>query len=344
MQEQGQKYKVAVLVNKDMFNRVLSQSINYLKSFAEVGDMTLLPEKIGEEYMKAAIKDADACITCWKTPKLTESILSEAPGLKLLAHSAGSIKAVTTDDVWNRGIRVTSAAPIIAIDVAETALALIITSLKRLWQYNGITAKGYWSDDKEVRDQIEKAKRLHDGVRIGIIGASHVGRNLIQMLKVFKVEVLLYDPYVNEQQAAELGVKKAALDELMSQCDAVSLHAPNIPQTYHMINKQNLALMRDGAVFVNTARGAIVDELALIDELKTGRLFACIDVTDPKKPAPDSPLRHLDNVILTPHIAGGHTFNGRQQQGSYVVSEVYNFLTEGKLKYEVTRDMVSYIA
>jgi phosphoglycerate dehydrogenase-like enzyme len=111
-----------------------------------------------------------------------------------------------------------------------------------------------------------------------------------------------------------------------------------------MINKDNLPLMKDGALFINTARGMLVDENALIGELKTGRIFACIDVTDPEPPPAGHPFRRLENVILTPHIAGGHTVNGRPLLGRNAINEIYNFFQKGLLNYEVRREMIDRMA
>jgi len=111
-----------------------------------------------------------------------------------------------------------------------------------------------------------------------------------------------------------------------------------------MLNSANLPLLQDGALFINTARGTLVEEPALIRELETGRIFACIDVADPEPPAIDHPFRTLDNVILTPHIAGGHTVNGRHKLGRNSIKEIYNYLTKGTLAYEVREEMLERMA
>ena len=139
---------------------------------------------------------------------------------------------------------------------------------------------------------------------IGIIGASRIGRRVIQLLKPFDFNVLLYDPFIHPREAAELGVESVSLENLMRLSDVVSVHAPALPSTIGMIDCNRLSLMREGTTLINTARGIIVDEMDLIDELCTGRINAIIDVTDPEVPEPTSPLYNLPNVFLTPHIAG----------------------------------------
>lgn len=346
MKETGSKVKISILLNKDMAHRIFHPNdLEFLRSFADIEDIETLPEKMTEEYMAKAVKGADGCITCWGTPKVTEAVLSQAPGLKILAHGAGTPKAVVTDGIWERNVKVFTAAPIIAIDVAETALGLIICSIKRIFKFNRMTHAGLWKkSNPEVDREEDKMLRLYRYLNIGIIGASHVGRNLIRFLKPFGADLLLYDPFVNEEQAEALGVKKVSLEELMSTSDVVTIHAPNLPSTNHMINRENLSLMKDGAVLINTARGAIVDEPALLEELKKGRIFACLDVTDPEPPSKENELRGLENVVLTPHISGGHTINGRYELGHYLVQELYSFFTKGVLQYEVKKEMMEFMA
>lgn len=338
--KKNEKYKVALLINKEMASRVIpKEEIAFLETWANFQDPQELPDTMTVDYMKERIKDADACITCWGTPCLEEQVLAEAPGLKLIAHAAGSVRPIVSNTVWERNIRVTSSAPIIATDVAETTLGLILVSLKRIWQHTTLTKSGQWY----VKEEVNQMKRLR-GLTVGVIGASHCGRNVINLLKPFGVSILLYDPLVMEKQAKELGTTKVTLECLMSESDVVTLHAPNLPENQQMINKDNLSLLKDGAVFINTARGALVDEEALISQLKTGRIFACIDVTDPEPPASDNLLRQMENVILTPHIAGGHTVNGRYEQGRFIIHQVHKLLTEDLLDYEVTKEMLEFIA
>jgi len=129
----------------------------------------------------------------------------------------------------------------------------------------------------------------------------------------------------------------------MSESDVVTIHAPSIPATDNMINKENLALMKDGAVLINTARGTIINEQDLIEELEKGRIFACIDVTNPEPPAPDNKLRFMDNVVLTPHIAGTVT-NGLKRIALHVCEELERLLNGKKMRTEVNLDDLSKMA
>jgi len=181
------------------------------------------------------------------------------------------------------------------------------------------------------------------GRTVGVVGASYVGRRVIERLHPFHVQVLVYDPYLDEQEASALGVRKVELDDLCANSDIVSLHAPRLPSTIKMIGARQLGLLRTGAVLINTAAGALVDEAAMIAELRAGRLRAVLDVTDPEPPAPDSELRRLPNVILTPHRAGV-TADTRLRLGATMVEELQRFFAGEPLRCEVQPNKIGRMA
>ena len=151
----------------------------------------------------------------------------------------------------------------------------------------------------------EDRRRVLRSIVVGgaVVGASLVGREVVKILKPFRCQIQLYDPYISAHDARELGVTCLPLDTLLATSDVVTLHAPANPDCHWLLNQNNLPLLPDGALLVNTARGMLIEEAALIRELRTGRIFACLDVTDPEPPAPDHPFRTLENVVLTPHYA-----------------------------------------
>jgi phosphoglycerate dehydrogenase-like enzyme len=177
---------------------------------------------------------------------------------------------------------------------------------------------------------------------IGVIGAGHVGRKVLEYLQHFQVkEILLYDPYWTAEQIAGLGAKAVPLHQLLRRSDVVTLHAPALPTTLHMLGGRELKLMKDDAVLINTSRGQNIDEQGLTAELEQGRLVAFLDVTDPEPPALDSRLRALPNVILTPHVAGG---GANARMGDYAVEELRRFFAGESPLYEVRRDMMKRMA
>lgn len=316
------KPKVVLLQNASLTEKIFTET--YLSDLRTVAEVVINPERSNptEEQAAKLLAGADACITSWGCPRMTETILDAAPNLRLIVHAAGTVKPIVSEAVWPRGITVTSGAPALAVGVAETTLGLTITSLKNIWELAQVTREGRWRGPES-----EKCRELYE-VTIGVVGASHVGRHYIKLLQNFEVDILVYDPVRTAEEIEALGATKVELEELLQRSDVVSVHAPSIPATNHMFRKETFALMKDDAIFINTARGSLVNEDDLIAELRKGRFWACIDVTDPEPPAVDSPLRSLPNVTLIPHIAGVVT-NGHFRIGRYAADEIIRF-TKGE--------------
>ncbi len=281
-------------------------------------------------------------ITGWDSPPITDAMLDAAPRVRAVIHAAGSVKPFIPASIWERGIRVATCADALGVGVAETTLGMIIAALKGFFFSSAITRAGGWQKELLARRDDFIVRELY-GVTIGIIGASRVGRHLIRLLKGFEVEVLLVDPHVDEKEAAQLGVEKVTLEALMRRSDVVSLHAPALESTRGMLGKREFGLMRDGAIFINTARGMMVDEAALGRELESGRLFAFLDVTSPEPPAADHPFRHLPNVVLTPHLAGALN-NGCQRMGRSAIEQLLACERGELMSGEVTSDRIAQLA
>ncbi|GGJ93595.1 2-hydroxyacid dehydrogenase [Streptomyces camponoticapitis] len=248
----------------------------------------------------AALADAELLITCWGAPPITAEVLDAAPRLRAVVHAAGTVKHHITDACWERGIVVASAAAANARPVAEYTLAAILFAGKRVFgtahRHRELRAPHDWHQELGGAGNYRRT--------VGIVGASRIGRRVIELLRPFDLDVLLYDPYVDAAEAAALGVEPVTLIELCARSQVVSVHAPQVPATDGMIGAAQLAAMPDGATLINTARGSLIDETALLPQLVSGRLSAVLDVTDPEPPSPDSPLYDLPNVLLTPHVAG----------------------------------------
>lgn len=280
----------------------------------------------------------DLVVTGWGTPPFTNEVLTAARDLKLIVHSAGSIKKTLPPAVFERGIAVSHAAVAIAPAVAEMTLLLILLSLRQVHRHdrhlkaNELWAPRHFGLGEELT-----------GKRVGVIGAGYTGTAVIKLLTALKVEVWVYDPYLPEERADMLAIRKASLEEVLTQCAIVTLQAPPTVETRHMIGPAELAQLQDGAIFINTARAALVDQAALLAELQTGRIHAALDVFA-EEPLPlDSPFRNLENVILTPHIAGS-TQQARWRQGRTVVEEIRRFLADEPLRYPVTVELLDTMA
>jgi len=327
---------VAVTIGRAHYARMMSpHAWEELARFAEIlhhpGDAPA-----AKEDLLALLPPADACLTSWDVARLDADVIAAAPKLRAIVHMGGSVKRIVSDAVWERGILVVSAAPVLAEHVAETTLGLMIVGMKRVWPLAQRVKEGGWRDSPYW-----PSRELYDK-KVGIVGASNVGRHVIRLLQPFHVHILLYDPYVSEEQARSMGVVKVELDELVQEADVISLHAPALPATYHMIDARRLSMMKDDALIINTARGSLIDEEALVRELEKGRFFAFLDVTDPEPPAPDSPLRRLPNVVVTPHIAG--CIENCTRMGERAVEELRRFFAGEPPLNPITRDALDRVA
>lgn len=274
-----------------------------LGRLAAVAD--LVPEPVAEGFDEpraaAALREAEVLVTHWGCPVLDAGVLARAPRLRAIVHVAGSVKGFVTDACWERGIVVSSAAWANALPVAEYTLAAIIFANKRILRIR----EDYRARRGQSPDLLARYPDVGNYRRtVGIVGASSVGRRVLELLRLLDFEVLVYDPFLSSEDAVRLGARTVELDELCMRSDVVSLHAPQIPETRHMLDERRLALIRDGATVINTARGSLVDGDALTAQLRAGRLYAVIDVTEPEVLPAGSALYDLPNVLLTPHVAG----------------------------------------
>ncbi|MET7699541.1 hydroxyacid dehydrogenase [Streptomyces sp. NPDC005485] len=286
----------------------------------------------------AALAEAEVLITGWGCPRLDEEALAAAPRLRTVLHAAGSVRSLVGEALWERGVTVASAAAGNALPVAEYTLGMILLLGKDTFAH-----RERFRATHAQPSAAETVATGNLGRRVGIIGASRVGRRLLELLRPFDFAVSLYDPYVDAAEAAALGAEPRSLEDLLGDSDIVSLHAPDIPETYRMLDRDRLALIKDGGVLINTSRGALVDPVGLTEELVSGRLHAVLDVTEPEPLPADSPLYDLPNVFLTPHIAGS-LGNELARLGSIVVDELTRFATGLPPVHEVRRADLARVA
>lgn len=331
----GFNMKIAFLQGSDLREKMFTD--RHLEQLRQWGEVTLNEWKgfQGEEQLAKAIEGADVAITSWDVSALNNRVLNQAPNLKVVLHAAGTIKPIVTPDMWDRGIRITNATAALGRGVAETALGLTIASMKDMWRLSGQSRGGQWGPVQKVREMFD--------VKVGVVGAGMAGSHYIKLLQQFEVEVLAYDPFLSAERAGELGAVKVSFEELLEQSDVISIHVPSLPETNHMFNESSFRLMKDNCILINTARGAVIDEQALVKELEQGRFFACLDVTDPEPPALDHPFRTLPNVILTPHIAGAVN-NGLQRVARSIIHDLWLYMQGSEMEGEVRREELNLLA
>lgn len=262
----------------------------------------------------------DILITGWGAAPIDEQLLTAMPALRAIVHWGGGVGFISPA-VGARGVAVSTGREANAVPVAEWTVAMIVLAAKdAFWMSRRYAAERRVLDREELMPRSGLFRTV-----IGIVGASSVGRLVIDRLRSYDVDVLLYDPFVSPEDAAAMGVGLVAdLAALAARVTLLSVHAPETAGTVGMVSRSVLAALPDGATLINTARGALVDQDALVAELHTGRLRAVLDVTEPDVLAPEHPLFDLPNVFLTPHLAGS-TGVELGRLGASAVSEVERF-------------------
>jgi phosphoglycerate dehydrogenase-like enzyme len=285
------------------------------------------------------LERVEVLVTGWGCPRIDAAALDRMPQLRAAFHAAGTVKNHVTEACFERGIRVTSAAAANAIPVAEYTLAAILLAGKGAFRlqrrYRELRSFRLWS--------AELPGIGNHGKTVGVVGASRIGRLVLERLAPFDFERLLHDPTLEPSEVAALGAEPCELDALLRRSDVVSLHAPLLSETHQLIDRRRLSLLRDGAVVINTARGGLVDHAALTAELVAGRIDAVIDTTEPEVLPADSPLYELDNVFLTPHIAGSQGTETLRML-DLALDELERFIAGEPLQHEVRREDWSRVA
>lgn len=279
---------------------------------------------------KALLAEADILITGWGCPKIDDAVLDAAPRLRYVLHAAGSVKHHVGDACWERGVQISSAADANAIPVAEYTVAMIILANKRVLQI----ARALHTTRAEILPEQLFPDMGNYRKRVGIIGASKIGRHVIRLLAPYELDVVVADPYLDAAEAAALGVELVTLDELVASSDVVSLHAPSLPSTKNLIDAGRIERLRPGATFINTSRGDLVDQDALLARVERGDLYAVLDVTTPWVLPADSGFYAHPNVLLTPHIAGS-LGNELERMAASTVQEALRLSRGDPLEFRV---------
>ncbi len=287
-------------------------------------------DRLSSADLAGQIGGCTVVITGWGTPEITAEVLAAAGDLRIIAHSAGSVRRLIPIAALEQGIAVTHAAALIAEAVAEFTVFGMLLGLRWPHRQNAWMHAGKpWSECRAVGGNLLEAQR------VGLIGCGYVARRVIKKLQGFGMPIAVYDPYLPDAQAAELGVTRVSLEELFSTCRVIANHAPTTPETDGMVTAAHFKLLQDGGVFINNARARAVNQDDMIAELATGRIRAVLDVFNPEPLLPDSPLRGMENVFLTPHMAG-QSDDTRMRQGAAMVDELERYLNGEPLQYPIT--------
>ena len=288
------------------------------------------------DEVAVAIGDCENYVTLWGSPRLDESILEKAPNLKILTHLGGTVVPFVSDAMWERGIKVISGNDYFAESVAEGTLAYMLSALRDIPKYSyELKVEKKWKPSPWYTAGFM-------GKKIGIISYGAIAKKLVRLLSQFKVSIMVYDIKPLPQSDVELyGLEQTSLERIFEECDIISLHTPLFDATRHMIGKELLSRIKEGALFVNTSRGAVVDQKALEEELASGRFRAVLDVYEKEPPEPDCPLFDLPNVMMIAHMAGP-TIDLRSYITKELLLESAGYVERGEpLAHEITRQVAS---
>ena len=303
---------------------------------------TVFWNELGRNYTSDELLEmlpgAAAVITSWGSPQITEEHVAAADELQIVGHAAGSVKTRLAPAGHERGIVLLSAADVIAESVAEYTLWAMLSGQRNLLRYERVMKqeRGWKSADEHFGHSLYAKK-------IGVVSASMVGRRVIGLLKPFGCDVMVYDPYLSDEDARLLDVRPVTLKELFAAADIISVHAPITPETRRMITRAHFESIRDGALFVHTARTWVLDQEALTAELQKNRFNAFIDVFEPEPLPADHPLRDLDNVFLSPHVSG-HTSESRLRLVEEIARDIQRFFNDQPLRLAVPYEKLSIMA
>ena len=286
------------------------------------------------EEVAARIGDCDTYITAWGSPRLDQTILDAAPRLRLLTHLCGTVVPFVSDEMWDRDIRVLSGNRFFAESVAEGTLAYMLAALRDIPAYSHrLHDERKWKKSTDLNQGLA-------GKRIGIVSYGAIARHLVRILSVFRVKLYVYDiTPLPEEDVARYHLTQASLEEIFSDCDIITVHTPLFDATHHLIGRELLSRIREGTLFLNTSRGAVIDQKALEEELATGRFRAVLDVYEQEPPPQDCPLFDLPNVLMMPHM-GGPTIDLRAFITETLLQESHDYLHQGAdTPSEITRAM-----
>jgi D-3-phosphoglycerate dehydrogenase len=296
--------------------------IEILKTEAEVEVATGL----SKEELIEKIRDKDALLVRSAT-KVTADVIEAAERLKVIGRAGVGVDNIDLDAATKRGIVVVNAPEASSITVAEHTMGLMLSLARKIPFADSSLKTNKWEKKKFLGVELR-------GKTLGIIGLGRIGSRVAKKARAFEMEVIAYDPYISEKLAKELGVELVGFEELLRRSDFITIHVPLTEKTRGLIGKKEIEKMKDGAYIINCARGGIVDEKALYDGLKSGKLGgAALDVFE-KEPPIGNPLLKLDNIIVTPHL-GASTEEAQIFASVIACKEVLKVLRNEPPRYSV---------
>jgi D-3-phosphoglycerate dehydrogenase len=291
-----------------------------LQSLAEVKMIEMPSGKLtAAEEVTAAAEMRDVVAVLFRPGSLSRNLLSACPKLRFIAVHGAGFDEIDLQAAADLGITVTNAPGANAIGVAELAIAMAVSLLRHLMPVSAATKQGEWDKARQGGEELA-------GKTLGILGVGHVGSRVARRALAFDMRVVAYDPAYTPEQFAERGIQWMPLDEVCAAADLLTLHVPLDSTTVHLLNADRIRLMKPGSFLLNMARGPVIDEVAVEEALRDGRLrAAALDVRENEPPSAGDTLRTLPNVIVTPHI-GGSTQEALVRIAEICAAEIRRFL------------------
>jgi phosphoglycerate dehydrogenase-like enzyme len=330
------KPRIAVLAGEELFASFFDQSRR--ARLSGLSRWFLVPTRQPEAAVVSGVADAGALITTWDSPYLSAETMQQIASVRIIAHCGGEVKKRFETPLFRKLVIVNTPGPM-SRPTAELGAALLMYSARNIDHYRYALRKRSNRIYEDVHTTGEGTESLLDR-EVGMIGFGRVGRALVEMLRGFNLRWRVYDPYAARQLASEMPVQFDSLQRVLKLSSMLMVTAAATEKTKHLLNRERLGLLQNGAVVINIARGSLIDLAALTKEVSTGRLRCALDVTDPEEPLPiGHPLRSLPGAIVTPHIGGGGR-QTRREMADAAMDELQRFFRGDAVQHRVTTSML----
>jgi len=328
------KMKPTVIILHPVDAPIHEVATEILRDVANVEEIQTERRDLVDKRLLKKIRGADAILV--RFCMVTKDLIEIAKRLKIIAVHGVGVDNVDIDAATRRGIVVTSAPLSNLVSVAEFTLGLIISLTRRIPTISELTKDGEWVQARSIEPGVELSGKI-----LGIIGLGNIGIKVAEKARAFEMRILAFDPYISKERAEEFGAKLVDMETLLRESDVITLHVPLTPETRHMISEREFRLMKKTAILINASRGGVVDETSLYRALKEGWIAgAALDVMEKEPLSPDNPLLTLDNVIITPHVAGS-TKESLVRMATTPAEDIVRFLQGKAPRFPVNVEFLS---
>jgi phosphoglycerate dehydrogenase-like enzyme len=327
---------IAVLGGEELFASFFDEGRR--RRLSRFSRWTLLPNQSYDAATLSRLAGAEALITTWDTPYLSAETMKQLRCVRIIAHCGGEVKKRFERSLFRKLVIVNTPEPM-ARPTAELGAAFLLYAARNIDHYRDALRKR----SNRIYDEVHitgGATSSLLGREVGMIGFGRIGRALVEMLRGFDVRWRVYDPFASRKLPAGVHVKFGSLNEVLKRSSLLTVTAAATERTRHLLNRERLAMLPNGSVVINIARGSLIDLVSLTQEVESGRLRCALDVSDPEEPLPvNHPLRTLPGAMVTPHIGGGgrHT---RGEMADAAIDELQRFFSGEPVQHRVTTRML----